>query len=47
MPTSVEKSLKEFVNKFQKELLSGITSLVLLHTLGQSHEPLYASQIAR
>ena len=33
--------------KFQKELLSGITSLVLLSTLGQSEEPMYGYQIAK
>ena len=33
--------------KFQKELLSGITSLVLLSTLGQSNEPMYGYQIAK
>ena len=33
--------------KFQKELLSGITSLVLLGTLGQSTEPMYGYQIAK
>ena len=33
--------------KFQKELLSGITSLVLLSTLGQSDEPMYGYQIAK
>lgn len=33
--------------KFQKELLSGITSLVLLSTLSQSDEPLYGYQIGQ
>lgn len=33
--------------KFQKELLSGITALVLLTTLGRSDEPMYGYQIAK
>ncbi len=33
--------------KLQKELLSGITSLVLLATLAQSETPLYGYQIAK
>ncbi len=33
--------------KLQKELLSGITSLVLLSTLGQSDEAMYGYQIAK
>lgn len=33
--------------KIQKELLSGITSLVLLSTLGQRSEPMYGYQIAK
>ena len=33
--------------KLQKELLSGITSLVLLSTLGQSDESMYGYQIAK
>jgi PadR family transcriptional regulator PadR len=33
--------------KLQKELLSGITSLVLLSTLDQSDEPLYGYQIGQ
>jgi len=33
--------------KFQKELLSGITALVLLSTLGQSDDPMYGYQIAK
>ena len=33
--------------KFKKELLSGITSLVLLSTLGGAGEPMYGYQIAR
>jgi len=33
--------------KFQKELLSGITALVLLTTLERSEEPMYGYQIAK
>jgi len=33
--------------KFQKELLSGITSLVLLSALGQQEDPTYGYEIAR
>jgi len=33
--------------KFQKELLSGITALVLLTTLGRSDDPMYGYQIAK
>lgn len=33
--------------KFQKELLSGITALVLLTTLGRSDKPMYGYQIAK
>jgi PadR family transcriptional regulator, regulatory protein PadR len=33
--------------KFQKELLSGITALVLLSTLDQSDDPMYGYQIAK
>ena len=33
--------------KFQKELLSGITALVLLTILGRSNEPMYGYQISK
>lgn len=39
-----EQSLNK---KFQKELLSGITSLVLLGIMGQSEDPLYGYQITK
>ncbi len=40
----VEQSINK---KFQKELLSGITSLVLLGIMEQSDEPLYGYQITK
>jgi PadR family transcriptional regulator PadR len=39
--------VKTLNKKFQKELLSGITALVLLTTLGSSQEPMYGYQIAK
>ncbi|HEX7540773.1 MAG TPA: PadR family transcriptional regulator [Anaerolineales bacterium] len=33
--------------KFQKEMNSGIASLVLLSVMGQAHEPMYGYQVAK
>jgi PadR family transcriptional regulator, regulatory protein PadR len=38
---------EQLTKKFQKEMNSGIASLVLLSVLGQSNEPMYGYQIAK